>query len=241
MWLVKSVFSGAGNNEVGGLLETLFLQPTAPYWYLYCLFFIFLVTGTFKNTKQAIAGTVLALGMKAISIIGIGDGYAYAVSTVLSNEIWFVLGMLICFMEVPKIANRLSIFVGTTVVFIILSVVISEMDYEFRGMSFVMGLLACFSIVGTCIVLEKRGKQSAIMTWLSRYTMPIFLMHSIFAATLRSVLLKLVITTAWIHIPAGIAISIFGPVIAENIMKKSKYLEFFLYPSKFLKIKRLEQ
>ncbi len=72
VWLIKSVFSGAGNNEMGGLFETLFLQPTAPYWYLYCLFFIFLITGTFKNKRQAIVGICAASVMKAISIFGIG-------------------------------------------------------------------------------------------------------------------------------------------------------------------------
>lgn len=75
------------------------------------------------------------------------------------------------------------------------------------------------------------------MAWLSGYTMPIFLMHSIFAATLRSVLLKLGVTTAWIHIPLGVAISIIGPVIAAELMKKLKFSEFFLYPEKFVHIK----
>ena len=75
--LVKLVFSGAGSNEMDGLLETLFLQPTASYWYLYCLFFIFLIIGIFKNKRQAIFGTVAVLVMKIISIFGIGgDGYA---------------------------------------------------------------------------------------------------------------------------------------------------------------------
>lgn len=237
VWLVKSVLSGAGNNEMGGLLETLFFQPTAPYWYLYCLFFIFLITGAFKNKRQAIAGICAAFVMKVISILGIGGGYCYAVSTVLANEIWFVLGMLMCFVDFPKKAKKLSVFVGTALAFTMLSVVISETDYEFKGMSFAMGLLACFATVGICIVLETRGKQSSIMTWLSLYTMPIFLMHSIFAATLRSVLLKIGITTAWIHIPVGIAISIVGPVIAAIVMKKMKYPEFLLYPGKFVKIK----
>jgi len=75
-----------------------------------------------------------------------------------------------------------------------------------------------------------------LMAFLYRYTMPIFLIHSIFAATLRSVLLKVGITNVVIHITCGIAISIFGPVIAARVMKKTKYLEFFIYPGKFIKI-----
>ncbi len=41
--LIKIMFSGAGNNEIDNIFVTLFLQPTAPYWYLYALFFVFLI------------------------------------------------------------------------------------------------------------------------------------------------------------------------------------------------------
>ncbi len=140
-------------------------------------------------------------------------------------------------MGFPKFLNRLSVFAGVGLAFTTLSILSSEMGIEFKGMSFAMGLLACFAIVGTCIVMDKQHKYSSIMMWLSKYTMPIFLMHSIFAATMRSVLLKVGITTAWIHIPAGITISILGPIVVAFVMKKLKYLEIFLYPGKFVKIK----
>ena len=34
----------------------------------------------------------------------------------------------------------------------------------------------------------------------------------------------------------GLGISFVGPIIAAWIMKKTKWLEFFLYPNKFVKI-----
>lgn len=67
--------------------------------------------------------------------------------------------------------------------------------------------------------------------------MPIFLMHTLFAAPLRTVLFKLGIQNAVIHVILGIAISFIGPMIAAIIMKKSKWLEFFLYPGKFIKMR----
>lgn len=42
---------------------------------------------------------------------------------------------------------------------------------------------------------------------------------------------------ACILVVLGIAISFIGPIITAVIMKKSKWLEFFLYPGKFIKIK----
>ena len=50
-WALKSAFSSSVNEQVEGFFHTLFLAPVGPYWYLYCLFFIFLITPTFINKK----------------------------------------------------------------------------------------------------------------------------------------------------------------------------------------------
>lgn len=93
-WVLKKAFSSSVNDQIGGLGDTLLFHPASPYWYLYALFFIFLLTPTFKSVKMAVGGLVVAITMKTIALSG---GYGvYAVSTVLSNEIWFVLGMSIC-------------------------------------------------------------------------------------------------------------------------------------------------
>ena len=93
-WVLKKVFSSSVNDQIGGLGDTLFLHPTAPYWYLYALFFIFLVTPTFSGVKVTIVGLIIALAAKILILTG--GTSVYAISTVLTNEIWFVLGMSIC-------------------------------------------------------------------------------------------------------------------------------------------------
>ena len=69
-WLLKTVFSSSVNDQIGGLGETLFFHPTAPYWYLYALFFIFLVTPTFNSVKAAAVGLVVALAAKGLILTG---------------------------------------------------------------------------------------------------------------------------------------------------------------------------
>ena len=71
---------------------------------------------------------------------------------------------------------------------------------SFEEMNFLMGLLACTAVVGVAVAKDKNHKQSVVVSWLAQYTMPIFLMHSIFAATLQSVLLKVGRTSAWVNI-----------------------------------------
>ena len=75
-WILKTVFSGNVNDQIGGLGDTLLLHPTAPYWYLYALFFIFLVTPTFANIKMAMVGLIVAFAAKLLILVGGGvQGY----------------------------------------------------------------------------------------------------------------------------------------------------------------------
>lgn len=232
-WVLKKVFSSSVNDQIGGLGETLFLHPTAPYWYLYALFFIFLVTPTFNNVKAAAVGLVVALAAKSLILTGGGDS-VYAVSTVLSNEIWFVLGMSICAFNVQMKGRKVQ---GTIcgLLFIILSIMVYTAKISSSAVSFVMGLLACVAVIMMVAGFEEKFGRG--MEFIAKYTMPIFLMHTLFAAPLRSVLIKIGIESAVIHVVLGLGISFAGPIMAAWVMKKRKWLEFFLYPNKFVKIR----
>ena len=231
-WVLKKVFSSSVNDQIGGLGETLFLHPTAPYWYLYALFFIFLVTPTFNNVKAAAVGLVVALAAK--SLILTGGGYSvYAVSTVLSNEIWFVLGMSICAFNVQLKGRKVQGMI-CGVLFIILSIMVYTAKISSSAVSFVMGLLACVAVIMMVAGFEEKFGRG--MEFIAKYTMPIFLMHTLFAAPLRSVLIKIGIESAVIHVVLGLGISFAGSIMAAWVMKKRKWLEFFLYPNKFVKI-----
>ncbi len=108
-WFIKMLIPEAGNNKIDSIFSTLFFQPTAPYWYLYALFFLFLITPTFGTRKNAGIGFLVALLMKGISITGMLPdlfGGIYAISVALTNEIWFVIGMHLCVFEVPQIWDR---------------------------------------------------------------------------------------------------------------------------------------
>lgn len=229
-WVLKKVFSSSVNDQIGSLGETLFLHPTAPYWYLYALFFIFLVTPTFNSVKAAAVGLVVALAAK--SLILTGGHSVYAVSTVLSNEIWFVLGMSICAFNV-QLKGRKEQGMICGVLFIILSIMVYTAEICSSAVSFAMGLLACVSVIMMVAGFEEKFGRG--MKLLAKYTMTIFMMHTLFAASLRSILMKIGIENAVIHVVLGLGISFAGPIMAAWVMKKTKWLEFFLYPNKFIR------
>ena len=237
-WLLKTVFSSSVNTQIGGLFDTLFIHPTAPYWYLYALFFLFLITPTFRNKSMAVIGLLIALIFKAIGIFEGGYG-VQVISYVLSNEIWFVIGMCLSVVEFKRYLLKRSMIapIATGAIFLLLSIWVYMIGINHRVISFLLGLLACFSVVTLMAKIYENRGQSVAFGALAKYTMPIFLMHTLFAAPLRIVLLKIGIQNAMVHVILGIAISFIGPMIAAVIMKKSKWLEFFLYPGKFIKMK----
>ena len=72
-WVLKKAFSSSVNNQIGGLGDTLLFHPASPYWYLYALFFIFLLTPTFKSVKMGVGGLIVAIAMKTIAL-SVGGG-----------------------------------------------------------------------------------------------------------------------------------------------------------------------
>lgn len=140
--------------------------------------------------------------------------------------------MSICAFNVQLKGKRVQ---GTIcgILFIILSIVVYTAEISGSAISFIMGLLACVAVI--LMVADYENKFGKYIDFLTKYTMPIFLMHTLFAAPTRSVLLKMGVTNAAVHVVLGLSISFAGPIIAAWIMKKTKWLEFFVYPNKFIK------
>lgn len=140
-----------------------------------------------------------------------------------------MIGMSICAFNVQLKGRKVR---GTIfgLLFAILSIVVYVAEISGSVISFTMGLLACVAII--LMVADFEEKFGRGMVFLAKYTMPIFLMHTLFAAPLRSVLLKAGVTNAVAHVVLGLGISFAGPIISAWIMKKTKWLEFFLYPNK---------
>lgn len=237
-WCLKTLFSSSVNRQIGGLGETLFLHPTAPYWYLYALFFLFLITPTFGNKSMAWVGLIVGCAFKLFAIIW-GSFGVQIIGYVISNEIWFIIGMCISVFELRKYIENIDpvTIAFTGVGFIFLSILVYVAGVESGFISFILGFVACFCVITLIQRIFANKGQAAGFGVLAKYTMPIFLMHTLFAAPMRTLLLKLGISNVVVHVCLGILISFAGPVAASIIMEKSKWLEFFVYPGKFIKIK----
>lgn len=235
-WGLKTVFSDAVNAQNDGLLQTLFLTPVSPYWYLYALFFIFAVTPIFVSRKKTVVLLAIAMILKLVRVY-IGGTTVYAISTVMDNLIWFVLGMVICAFDVPELccsSKWRGIGFLSAGLFLLCSIGIQLFKIKCLLLPLMMGLLGCCASVLLVWNTMQFTSIQKMMMFLSQYTMPIFLMHTIFAAGLRAVLLKLGVTNPILHISSGLMISFAGPMIAAELMKRMK-LDILIYPGKYIK------
>lgn len=237
--LMKMLAGDAVNTQSGGLLYTLFIEPTAPYWYLYVLFFLFLVIPPLQTKKAVGTALFISLILKVIMLTGLLSkiNLPYFLTGIMNYAIWFVLGMaLVAFEYKPDKKFLVCGTVGLTV-FIALSAV--WLRYSFTNNKFLAFILGIIAVLSIFMMFSSSNIKTDIVTkFLIKYNLPIYLMHTIFAAGARIVLVKLGITAWYIHIPVGLVATFIGPAIAAYIMEKTKFLEIFIYPTKLIKIPR---
>lgn len=242
-WVLKKTFEASVNNQIGGFFETIFIKPASPYWYLYVLFFFFVIYITFDKTGTAIVIVVVASILKVLATFGIKSGI-YVIDGFMNNSIWFVSGMVMAyFIKESASSKKKSLVCGIIggVVFssfILLSIPRANALDNFAGKSFLMGVLACCGVVLISMAICMGRSNMNIAEWLSKYTFPVFLMHTLFAAPLRSVLIKLGIHGTFLHVALGLIISFIGPIIAMIVMEKVKPLDFLVYPGRYIKVEK---
>lgn len=230
-WCLKKIFSGSVNSTAeNGIIDSLFLTPLSPYWFLYTLFFMFLITPNFKNKKNILYALLISILAKLfICNFEIPTFFKfYAITSVMNYFFWFIFGMFITKVNIKNINKT----IGFVVFFIFLLLSLVGFNSGNSNILFLEGILACISII--VIVYNYESFLGRMLNIFAKYTMPIFLMHTIFAAPLRSILLKIRIYSFFIHFVLGVLFSLIGPMIVAEVSSKSKYLEFFLYPSKYI-------
>lgn len=215
-------------------LETLFLHPASPYWFLYTLFFIFVfIPSLYKKTISYICSLVIIL--KIISIL-LSNKIAlpFCISSLMSNAVWFVLGMVV--MKFNALSKTNCAITLISLLFIPLSILLYANNIKSPWISIMLTFLG---ITMTCLLFYK-AKQipkylNVFLNYMSKYTMQIFLLHTICAASFRALLFKFDIQSFYIHLCFGILISFFLPIALAYIAEKSFYLDFFFRPVKVIK------
>lgn len=236
-WALKFFFADSVNSALkGSLTEALFLSPLSPYWYLYVLFFLFLFVPT--ASKKATIPILFVLSIVGkVAVVAGAETPVYFVNGILKNAIWFVLGMGLAYAQI-NLKGMKKVWFATAgfCLFIGGSIIATYYQAEnHQAIAFPLGIVACISVLILVINFEDLLTRSKVFPWLARYTLPIFLMHTLAAAPIRVLLVKIGVHSAPVHIIVGMLASFLLPIFAAFVMKKLKYPEFLLYPNKFIR------
>lgn len=230
---LKVVVGDAVNTREAGLLQTLLFHPTAPYWYLYTLFFIFVVTPTTSGTVPMLILFAISVAAKAVNLFEDGlQSVPYAFDSVARYWCWFTSGMCISSMPLQDCLTKRTGL--ACLCFLPLSVIVYKTDTD-EVAQLLLGITACICVLSLCRTAEPTCR-TPLFDFLARFTMPIYLMHTIFSAGTRAVLVRLGITSTIAHVSMGIAAGFVGPVLAMLTMERLSPLDFLVYPTRYIKI-----
>lgn len=228
---INMLFSNSVNNARGiDDLLRIFNNPIAPYWFLYALMSIFIVIPIlekiFKNNKFEVL--VILIVFKLLSVLF--NTNIYFIDSIMAYGIYFYIGSFI-----SKEDNSKSIMYN--ILLLILYFVISLIYYfVYDKVNIYINeyIRIVFALIGIYVFTNifKKVSQSKILDSFKDYTFQIYLLHTIFAAGIRIVLLRLGINNYFIHFVLGIIFSIYVPVFISIISKKIRYTNFFFYPIK---------
>lgn len=235
-WIIKKAAAGSVNTAAGGFIDSIFVHPMDSMWFIYVLLFMFVITPTLKDRRSVLILLLVSAALYFIDLL-IYQSSVVLVFKLMQFELWFVLGMLLATFDLKeavsaKTAGILSAITGAA---FILGTILLANGLSFKGFELILGLLASASLILLFLMLDKKAVQPKSFKFLAGYTMPIYVMHTIFAAGIRTVLTKLGIHSPAMHIILGLTFSFGGPILAAYLMSKVKWLDFFLYPMKYLK------
>ena len=242
--LLKVFFKSNVTTEATGFLETLFVRPTAPYWFLYSLFLLFLLIPCMKSKKHAVILFSIAFVIKVAYVVfkNIPEAYIITysdtvnpvlqffvlrISNICDSAVWFSGGMLLTYFSEEQLKRVAKPLIP---ILLVAGITLSILLYK-SSFGFLIGsIFVSFSVLSAILISPEL--ENNLSAKLSGYFMPVFVLHTIGAAAVRSLLFKAGVTSFPVHILGGIIGSFVIPVIVYIICEKLVYPMFFFYPTK---------
>lgn len=234
-YFIKSILSGAVNSPVEqSFVTVLLMQPINQMWYMYAISIIMLCVPTIKSERGCACVLLVTVCLKVfMCFLPNGEVLPLPLKYLFENAIWFALGEIWFYKRV--ILNK-----WVTAVFAVLFLVFNafeqvyNVDYAFLDAILTFwGILASEEIVRR--ITKDIKKMPLVWKLLSKYMFQIYLLHTICAAGIRIILLKLDIESFLIHFVMGIVFSFVVPILIACFAERVRVFNLVFYPSKTIK------
>jgi len=230
-YLFKTVAGDTVNNRIEySFFNCLFFHPLSPFWFLYALLICYLFVIPFRKTRRFI----VYLGILAAAI-AVGRRFDFTFTPIryyLNYEIYFLAGMGLAILE-TRIVKRKTCFLIVAALLMLLFLLLMRWNLRNDSSAITDAEMGWLAIIGLCVMgisVENSLKQRT--KWIQELFMPIYLMHTLFAAGLRILLFRMGVSNQAIHMGIGIIVSFLGPVLAYLLLKKTNYGLIIIYPYK---------
>ena len=214
--LINSLVGGA-NTEFSVLdILNIWKSPVAQYWFLYALFFLFVIwtalSGILKNWQ--------------ITLLAVLIGY-------LAPFIGIPLGSLdVVFYSALAWAKCLVVL--THIAVGVLFIAFNKIEAPF--IKELMILFGIYSSIMFISLIQHIKPIARFLDFVNKYSFQIYLLHTIFTAGVRIILLRLNIAQWWIHVLIGTVCGLAFSILVAEIAKRVKFFDFFFFPGKVYKI-----
>ena len=231
--LVGETNTGFAPSDILNILKT----PVAQYWYLYALFFLFCIWTTFSGVLKNWQITIIVVLIGYLApIFGIPLG---SLVVVFYSALAFGFGTFADFKSLTKLSTWAKylvviLHIVTGIIFILLNKIEAPFVKE------IMILFGIYSSIMFISILQNCKAIAHFLDFVNKYSFQIYLLHTIFTAGIRIILLRSNISQWWIHVLLGTACGLVFSVLAAKIAKKVKCLNFFFFPSKAYMLKKEE-
>lgn len=232
VYIAINALSGQANNQ-STFWDILFIwkTPVAQYWFLYALFFLFCIWAALSKWLPDWAITLLVVLVGYIApLFGVGFG---SFGVVFSSALSFGLGTCLDFSKLlkPPVWGKWLVVLAHIVTG---SVLAASGWIEAPWLGELMMVFGIYASIMLISLLRDYKPISQFLNFMNRYSFQTYLLHTIFTAGIRIVMLRLGITWWWLHVLVGTACGITFSVLASEIAKRIKCLNFFFFPTKFL-------
>ena len=235
--LINSLVGEANTGFAPSDILNIWKTPVAQYWYLYALFFLFCIwtafSGLLKNWQITIIAVLIGY-LAPIFRIPLGS-----LDVVFYSALAFGIGTFVDFKSLTKLSPLTKCLVVILhIVTGIMFILLNKIDAPF--IKEIMILFGIYSSIMFISILRNCKYIAHFLDFINKYSFQIYLLHTIFTAGTRIILLRLNITKWWIHILLGTALGLAFSVLAAEIAKKVKCLNFFFFPSKAYALKNTD-
>jgi fucose 4-O-acetylase-like acetyltransferase len=233
---IELVMSGYTNRtELDFGLLNIF-QPHAQFWFLYWLFIfsvLLALTIVCRQYKRIFVASLMVLALISY-LFQFGIAYFY------SNFVYFLLGYLVASYQIKPQYHRLGLLLSLLFAVVVQVFANHRYDYSFEMQNYDLGSLAItlLSLVALIYLSLWIGCSrfthhiARLLSYLGNISLPIYLMHIIFASGARIALQRFMhIDDVYLHWLIGMIAGLGFSIIADHLLKRLGF--YFLFRAKF--------